>query len=178
MYGISLLFFVSAWYSVDRLSLHLFNLPRASSKCQLRLTSPGVCRPVIPWASLAVVQGPFSEAPQPAEVGGGSPLHGQETSPLAAVISSSLLRVCRVLVEGLLGPLKRADGGALVVSDATLGLCPERDEPLNCGVPEGHWACLSSFLQGAFCRCRVLFGCRWYRWPGCLLKTCSAGQGG
>lgn len=46
-------------------------------------------------------------------------------SPPAAV-SSSPPQIFRVLVEGLSGPLRKADGGALMASEMGLNLCPEK----------------------------------------------------
>lgn len=57
-------------------------------------------------------------------------------SPPAVFLSSSLLQVCNVLVEGLLGTRKRTDEGALVVPEVALDMCLREDEPFNRGVPK------------------------------------------
>ena len=69
-----------------------------------------------------------------------------EISPPPAVISSSGLQVCSVLVEGLLGTLKRRDGGAMVAPEVALDMCLRKDEPFNRGVPQENWGYPASFL--------------------------------
>jgi len=85
-------------------------------------------------------------------------------SPPPTVISSSLLQVYSVLVEGLLGTLKRTDGGAQVVPEVALDRCVrEDDEPSHHGVPKKNWGYPSSFLQLSLSLWQVLFGQRWHR---------------
>lgn len=57
-----------------------------------------------------------------------------ETPPPAVLSSSRLPQTCSVLVKGLLGPLRRADRGTLVVPEVALDLCPEKNKALRHGV--------------------------------------------
>lgn len=81
------------------------------------------------------------------------------------------------LTCSVLGSLKRADGGALVVPEVGLDLCPEKDMPVSHGLPRKTGQVLLHSCS-PLCAFGRLFVCKWHRWPECLLKGCrKVGQG-